>query len=133
MKGPIRLSEALLTALQHLREKREINTVTLRCSDAPDVLIAEAEGNLTHEELVQALPVDEPRLVLHELAFASPEGTRKHAQLLIFWMPPAAGEQEDTYTAGFTALKEHLTDVRVHLTARRANQLEYRRLVSLAG
>ncbi|MFC9585683.1 cofilin family protein [Streptomyces yangpuensis] len=133
MKGPIRLSEALLAALQHLRERREINTVTLRYSDAPAVLVPEAEANLTHEELVQALPVDEPRLVLHELAFASPEGTRKHAQLLIFWMPPAAGEQEDAYTAGFTALKEHLPDVHVHLTARRANQLEYRRLVALAG
>ncbi|MFC9817017.1 hypothetical protein ACFVJM_33715 [Streptomyces virginiae] len=94
----------------------------------PDV-----EANLTHEELVLALPADEPWLVLHELAFASPEGTRKHAQLLIFWMPPAAGEQEETYMAGFTALKEHLPDVRVHLTARRTGHLAYRRLVALAG
>ncbi|AQT70709.1 MULTISPECIES: cofilin family protein [Streptomyces] len=133
MRSPVRLSEGLLAALRHLRERREINTVTLRYADAPAVLVPEAEGNLTHEELVQALPADEARLVVHELAFASPEGTRRHTWLLILWMPSAAGAQEQSYTAGFTALKEHLPDVRVHLTARRADQLAYRRLVALAG
>ncbi|MFE9637201.1 hypothetical protein [Streptomyces sp. NPDC006463] len=38
-----------------LRETREINTVILRDSGAPGVLVPEVEGNLTHEELVQAL------------------------------------------------------------------------------
>ncbi|MFJ6785743.1 cofilin family protein [Streptomyces yangpuensis] len=127
------LSEGSLAALQHLREKREINTVTLRYADVPDVLIPEVEVNLTEEELVQVLPTDEPRLVAHELCFASPEGTRRHAQLLIFWMPPPAGEQEEAYSAGFTALKECLPDVHVHLTARRADQLAYRRLVAMVG
>ncbi|MFD9520711.1 hypothetical protein [Streptomyces sp. NPDC059979] len=83
---------------------------------------------------MQALPADEPRLVVHELSFASPDGTRRHAQLLIFWMPPDASEQEEeAFTAGFTALKEFLPDVHVHLTARRADQLGYRRLVALAS
>ncbi|MFC9816990.1 hypothetical protein ACFVJM_33575 [Streptomyces virginiae] len=102
-------------------------------TDAPGVLVPEVEGNLTQEELVQVLPADEPRLVAHELCFASPEGTRRHEQLLIFWMPPAAGEQEEAYSAGFTELKERLPDVHVHLTARRTDQLAYRRLVALAG
>ncbi|MFI8341872.1 hypothetical protein ACIF8W_17635 [Streptomyces sp. NPDC085639] len=48
-------------------------------------------------------------------------------------MPPDAGEQEEGYTAGFTALKEHLPDIHVHLIARRADQLACRRLVALAG
>ncbi|MGW7438763.1 cofilin family protein [Streptomyces sp. NPDC054849] len=133
MTSPTGLSEGSLEALHHLREKREINTVTLRYADVPGVLVPEVEGNLTHDELVQALPADEPRLVVHELSFASPEGMRRNAQLLIFWMPPDAGEQEETYTAGYSALKEFLADVHVHLTARRADQLEYRRLVALAG
>ncbi|MFI8392876.1 hypothetical protein [Streptomyces sp. NPDC085540] len=127
------LSERSLAALYHLREKREINTVTLRYAEFPGVLVPEVEGNLTHDELVQALPADEPRLVVHELSFASPEGMRRNEQLLIFWMPPDAGEQEETYTAGYTALKEYLADVHVHFTARRADQLEYRGLVALAG
>ncbi|MER5567300.1 cofilin family protein [Streptomyces goshikiensis] len=133
MSNPAGLSEDSLAALHHLREKRDINTVTLRYTDVPGVLVPEVEGNLTHDELVHALPADEPRLVVHELAFASPDGTRRHAPLLIFWMPPGASAQEETYTAGFTALKETLPDVHIHLTARRADQLKYRRLVALAS
>ncbi|MFE6905529.1 cofilin family protein [Streptomyces erythrochromogenes] len=133
MSSPIDLSEGSLAALQHMREQREINTVILRYAGTQEVLVPEIEGNLTHDELVQSLPADEPRLVVHELAFASSEGARKHAQLLIFWMPPDAREQEQAYTDGFTALKDFLPDAHVHLTARRASQLEHRRLVALAG
>lgn len=133
MSSPIGLSEGCVAAIQHLRELREINTVVLRYADPPDLLVPELEANLTHDELVQGLPSDEPRLVLHELSFASPEGTRRNELLLVFWMPPAAGEREETYTAGYSALKEYLADVHVHLTARRADQLAYRRLVALAG
>ncbi|MGR4880329.1 hypothetical protein ACIPUC_12940 [Streptomyces sp. LARHCF249] len=133
LSSPISLSQASLDALHHLREKREVNTVTLCYADVAGVLVPEVEGNLTHDELVQTLPPDEPRLVVHELSFASPEGMRRNAQLLIFWMPPDAGAQEEAYTAGYTVLKEHLPDVHVHLTARRTDQLEYRRLVALAG
>lgn len=133
MSSPIALSENSLAALHHLREKREVNTVILRYADMPEVLDADLEGNLTHEELVQALPADQPRLVVHELCFATPEGTRRNSLLLIFWMPPDASAQEEAYTAGYNALKDYLADVHVHLTARRADQLEYRRLVALAG
>ncbi|WP_327732779.1 cofilin family protein [Streptomyces nojiriensis] len=132
MSSPTGLSDGSLAALDHLREKRDINTVTLRYADVPGLLVPEVEGNLTHEELVQALPADEPRLVVHELSFASPDGTRRHAQLLIFWLPPDTREWEEAYTDGFTALKEFLADVHVHLTARRADQLDYPRLVALA-
>ncbi|MFD7557411.1 hypothetical protein ACFV9E_23090 [Streptomyces sp. NPDC059835] len=48
-------------------------------------------------------------------------------------MQAGAGAQEEAYTAGYAVLKEYLPDVRVHLTAGRADQLEYRRLVALAG
>ncbi|MFB6477434.1 hypothetical protein ACFCXF_03115 [Streptomyces virginiae] len=132
MSTPITLSEGCRDAIRHLKETREINTVILRFA-TPGVLVAEVEGNLTHGELVAALPADQARLVVHELAFASPEGARRHEQLLVLWMPTGAGAQEEAFTAGYTALKEHLTDVRVHLTARRADQLEYRRLVASAG
>ncbi|MFE2323788.1 hypothetical protein ACFXD5_07675 [Streptomyces sp. NPDC059385] len=134
MTSPVVLSEGCREALLHLRETREINTVILRFADTPGVLVVEVEGNLTHEELVAALSADAARLVVHELSFATPEGSRRHAQLLVLWMPTAADAQEDAaYTAGYTALKEYLLDVHVHLTARRTDQLEYRRLVALAG
>lgn len=139
MTSPIGLSEGCLQALQHLRETREINTVILRLDESPDVLMleVEVEGNLTHDELVSALPADEARLVVHELSFATSDGARRHEQLLVLWMPRNAGEREeaytDGYTDGYTALKEYLLDVRVHLTARQADQMAYERLVALAG
>lgn len=133
MSSPIGLSEGCLDGLHHLRETREINTVILRFADTPGVLVVEVEGNLTHEELVSALPSDEARLVVHELSFATPEGARRREQLLVLWVPAGAGSQEEAYTAGYTALKDHLPDAHVHLTARRTHQLEYRRLVALAG
>ncbi|MFD9303413.1 cofilin family protein [Streptomyces sp. NPDC060048] len=133
MSSPISLAEGCLDALQHFRETREINTVILRFADSPGVLVPEVEGNLTHDELVRALPADEARLVVYELPFATPEGARRHQQLLILWTPPGAGGQEEAYTAGYSALQEHLSDVHVHVKAGQADQLEYQRLVALAG
>ncbi|MFD9006471.1 hypothetical protein ACFV0T_36940 [Streptomyces sp. NPDC059582] len=133
MNTPTGLSEDGVGALQHLKETRGINTVILSYRDTADDLALEVEGNLTHDELIQALPADEPRLVVHELSFASAEGTRRNVRLVIFWIPALAGGQEEAYTAGYTALKEFLTDVHVHVTARRREHLDYRRLVALAG
>ncbi|EFL19489.1 predicted protein [Streptomyces sp. C] len=130
MSGPVLLSQGCLDALHHLKEKRDVNTALLRLED--DVLAAEAEANWTHDELLQALPAAEPRLVVHELSFATPTGTRRHEPLLILWMPPPAGTREEAYTAAYTTLQEALTEVRVHLTARHRDQLAYLRLVHLA-
>ncbi|GLX27334.1 hypothetical protein [Streptomyces lavendulae] len=47
-------------------------------------------------------------------------------------MPPGAAAREDACEAGYGALKEFLTEVHVHLTARHTEQLGYRRLVALA-
>ncbi|MFI5639456.1 hypothetical protein ACIA8H_18850 [Streptomyces goshikiensis] len=131
MSSPAGLTEEGLDALQRLKERREVNTVIFRRTESP-ALELELEGNLTHDELVQALPSDQARLIVHELAFASKEGTRRHAQLLILWVPTAGGRQEESYRAGYTALKGFLAEVHVHLTARATDQLEYRRLVALA-
>ncbi|WP_405533739.1 cofilin family protein (plasmid) [Streptomyces avidinii] len=133
MTSPIGLTAGCRDALHHLRQTREINTVVLRFAETPGVLAPELEGNLTHDELVSALPADQARLVVHELSFATPQGARRHELLLVLWMPADAEAQEETYTAGYTFLKQHLPDVHVHLTARRQDQLEYRRLVALAG
>ncbi|MFE1546339.1 hypothetical protein [Streptomyces sp. NPDC058718] len=128
------LSDGASEALWHMKETREINVVVLRRADRADLLVVEVEANLTHDELLRALPVQEPRLVVYELSFASREGARRHEQLLILWRPTAAGGdggQEDGYTAAYDSLKEFLGDVRVHLTAEDTDQLEYQTLVAL--
>ncbi|MFK0047471.1 hypothetical protein ACIQU4_25825 [Streptomyces sp. NPDC090741] len=133
MSAPAGLFPECVDALRRLKETRETNTVILHYRRAPGVLEAKAEANLTHDELIAALPADAAPLVVHELCFAGPDGARRREQLLILWMPRANGwGQEATYTAGFAALKAFLADVRVHLTPRRTDELEYRRLVALA-
>ncbi|MEV0987894.1 hypothetical protein [Streptomyces sp. NPDC049949] len=134
MSSRVCLSAEAMEALRHMKETREINTVVLRRADLAGALVVEVEANLTQEELLQALPVGEPRLVVHELSFGSREGARRHEQLLILWQPAAAGGgQMDSYAAAYAALKDCLADARVHLIAERTDQLEYRKLVALVG
>ncbi|MFD3557568.1 hypothetical protein ACFWWA_36550 [Streptomyces goshikiensis] len=119
-----------LVALRHLREAREVDTVILRLA-AEEGLTLDLEGYLTDEELLDSLPTDQARLVVHDLPFAR-EGTRRHEFLLIFWAPPAAPGQEKPYNLGYAELKEFLTWVHVHLVATAKEQLQYRRLVAQA-
>ncbi|MFD9520722.1 cofilin family protein [Streptomyces sp. NPDC059979] len=133
MSTRIGLSPEGAGALQHVKDRRDVNTVIFRCTQTPRALVLEREGNLTHDELVQALPPDAARLVVYELAFATPEGSRKHETLLILWMPSNADAQEEAWTPAYETVKEVLPNVHVHLTARRPEHLEYRRLVALAG
>ncbi|MGW7313519.1 hypothetical protein [Streptomyces sp. NPDC054865] len=72
MSKPISLAPEGIDALQPLTCRRDVNTVIFRCAQAPRAsLILEREGNLTHDELVRALPIDTARLAVHELAFAT--------------------------------------------------------------
>lgn len=118
-----------------MKETREINTVVLRRTDPGNTLVLEVEANLTHEELLQALPLEEPRLVVHELSFASQDGARRHERLLILWQPTAAegSGPEVGYAAAHSSLMEFLADVHVHLTVEHTDQLEYRRLVAMVS
>ncbi|MEW2416913.1 hypothetical protein AB0953_24730 [Streptomyces sp. NPDC046866] len=145
MNSPCVFSEGSLQAFRRLAERRDVNTVILQRQGtaggrAVEVEV-EVEANLTHEELLEALPADEPRLVVHELAFATPDGTRHNEPLLIFWDPVSAmdqhqdqdQDQDQAYAAAFTALQTHLETSRVHLKVRQADELEYRKLAALAS
>ncbi|MFJ4776699.1 cofilin family protein [Streptomyces sp. NPDC088762] len=133
MSSPIAVSDDCLHALHRLRERRDVNTVILRHDDAEDTLVLELEGNLTHDEVLQALPPDEPRLLAHELSFATSEGMRRNERLLIFWCPAAAGEQGQPYSAGRAVLEELLEGTHLRLQASQREELEYGRLVGQVG
>ncbi|GAA0270347.1 hypothetical protein GCM10010302_04900 [Streptomyces polychromogenes] len=128
----INLSPGCLKALRDLRETRQINTVVMCTTGTSQVLVAEVEANLTHDELLQVLPELEARLIVYELSFAGKDGAHRHERLLILWMPHAAVERQDDYTGAYDTLKDALADVRIHLTARRPDHLAYQRLVALA-
>ncbi|MBT2482370.1 cofilin family protein [Streptomyces sp. ISL-94] len=129
MSTSITVSDDCLHALHRLRERRDVNTVILRHDDAEDGLVLELEGNLTHDEVLQALPADEPRLVAHELTFATSAGMRRSERLLILWCPAAAGEQEQPYSAGRAVLEELLEGTHLRLRASQREELAYSRLV----
>lgn len=81
------VDDRCISALWELKGKREVNTVICRLSDALDTCVVERQGNLTHDELLSALPAHEPRLVVHDLAFATADGARRNRILLISWLP----------------------------------------------
>ncbi|MFI6417265.1 hypothetical protein ACIBG6_07610 [Streptomyces sp. NPDC050842] len=131
MSIPVRVAESCLEACRHVKELRDVNTAVLELDSG--ALVPETEANWTQDELLQNLPTDQARLIVHELSFATPNGARRHERLLIGWLPPDASAQELVYTAGYEALKEALPDVSVHVIARNEGQLAYPRLVALAN
>lgn len=130
MSNPSGLSPEAVEAFYRLKGQRDVNTLILHCVPESQTLSFHLEGNLTHDELLQALPPGEACLVVHELSFASREGSRRHETLLILWAPSGADEQ-DSWTAAYTALKESLTGTCIPVIASQKNQLDYRRLVAL--
>ncbi|MGW2305974.1 cofilin family protein [Streptomyces sp. NPDC001809] len=119
------------SAFRHVKEQRNVNTAVLAL--AGDVLVVETEANWTPEELVARVPADQSRLILHEVPYATPTGARRHAHLLIWWMPAPARDQEAAYRAAFDALKNQHAEAPIHLIARIREHLAYPRLVALAG
>ncbi len=76
-------------AFHDVRTKRDVNAVVYRLNSALDGITVESQGNVTHEELVAALPVDQPRIVLYELAYATSDGTRRNELVMVSWVPEA--------------------------------------------
>ncbi|MEU6313646.1 cofilin family protein [Streptomyces sp. NPDC047014] len=126
----VRVGDSCLDAYRHLKEHRDVNTVVFAI--ASGVLEAETSANWTHDELLGSLPGDQPRLILHELPFATATGARRHELVLVSWMPGGESRDDAAYTAGYEALKELFTEAHVHLTARQPAHLAYDRLVALA-
>ncbi|MFF0277772.1 hypothetical protein [Streptomyces sp. NPDC004330] len=131
MNSPaIRLADSCPEAFRRVKEHRDVNTVVLRLTGG--TLDVEAEANWTPEELIASLPPDQARLLVHEVPYATRAGARRHAHLLIWWMPATAAEDEAAYAPAYEILKTQCIDVPVHLIARISTQLAYPRLVALA-
>ncbi|MER7764320.1 hypothetical protein [Streptomyces sp. NPDC097619] len=126
----VKLADTCPEAFRRVKEQREVNTVVLHLDGGALEVVEEA--NWTPEELIAALPADQPRLLVHEVPYATHEGARRHAHLLIWWMPAPAGASEAAYEQAFDVLKEQCSDMPVHVIARTPEHLAYPRLVALA-
>ncbi|MFE2301724.1 hypothetical protein ACFXAW_26475 [Streptomyces sp. NPDC059445] len=133
MSNHISVDDTCVSAFWELKGKREVNTVLYRLSDALDTCVVERRANLTHDELLSALPAHEPRLVLLDLAFASVDGARRNKILLISWVPRGITPQhEAAYAHGRAALLRRLDGSLLTVRATDSADLDYHRLVSEA-
>lgn len=114
MSGHIVVDDSCISAFRELKGRRDINAVIYRLSDSLESVVFDAEGNLTHDELVHALPVDEPRYVFYDLLFASADGARQEKIVLISWCPArATAEEKLAHSSGYRALRDLLEGVQV--------------------
>jgi cofilin len=80
------------------------------------------------------LPADEPRYVVHDLIFATVDGTRQEKVVLISWCPARTKDEERTaHSSGCNALRNLLDGVQVYVQATDLSDVEYEALVSRAS
>ncbi|MFF4902906.1 hypothetical protein [Streptomyces sp. NPDC001068] len=134
MSGDIPVDDSCISIFQELKSRRDINTVIYRLSDTLETVVPDFKGNLTHDELLKALPADEPRYVVHYLLFATADGTRHERVVLISWCPAGTKTEETiAHSSGYNTLRSLLDRVQVHLEATHLSDVEYEALVSRAS
>ncbi|MET8537932.1 actin depolymerization factor/cofilin-like domain-containing protein [Streptomyces sp. NPDC005065] len=131
MSSGIPVEDSCTKAFHELKSKRHVNTVIYRLSDNLETVIPDFKGNLTHGELLQALPATETRFVVYDLVFATADGTRKEKIVLISWCPEAAEiEQRIAHSTSRNTLRDLLDSVQVYVQATALSDVEYDELVS---
>ncbi|MFG2982275.1 actin-binding ADF family protein [Streptomyces sp. NPDC048258] len=134
MSSGISVEESCVAAFRELTGNRDVNTVIYRLSDDLASVVPEFEGNLTHDELLEALPAGEPRLVAYELAFAAADGARRNEIVLISWSPEGtAAEQRTVLASGCQALRDALDRINLCVQATGLADVQYDELVSRAS
>ncbi|MFE4823896.1 actin-binding ADF family protein [Streptomyces sp. NPDC056704] len=134
MSGGISVDDSCISAFQELKSRRDINTVIYRLSDNLETVIPEAKGNLTHDEVLKALPADEPRYIVNDLLFATADGTRQEKIVLISWCPAGTSAEERTaHSFGYSTLQNLLDGIQVYVQATDLSDVTYEALVSRAS
>ncbi|MGW1759700.1 actin-binding ADF family protein [Streptomyces mirabilis] len=134
MSGGTPVDDSCVSAFQELKSRRDINTVIYRLSDSLETVIPDFEGNLTHDELLKALPADESRYAVHDLLFATADGTRQEKVVLISWCPAGTkAEERVAHSSGCSTLRNLLDGVQVYVQATDLSYVTYEALVSRAS
>ncbi|MFF1516069.1 hypothetical protein [Streptomyces sp. NPDC058305] len=133
MTSEVTVEDDCISAYWELKAKRDVNTVICRLDDGFTTCRVERLGNLTPDELVLTLPVNEPRLAFYDLPFATVDGTRQSRVLLVSWLPEKATSQSRAaYSQAVCALVDKLDGSELSVRAREAADLAYDRLASHA-
>lgn len=130
----ITVDDSCLSAFQELKSKRELNTVVYRLDEPGVTVVVENEANLTHEEMLESLPADEPRFVVYGLQHAAADGARRNDIVMIFWIPDRAlPALKSAYSSAYDVLKDLLDGIQIHVRAAALSHLSYHELVALAA
>jgi cofilin len=125
------VDDSCISAFQELKSRRDINTVIYRLSDSLETVIPDFEGNLTHDELLKALPAGVSRYVVYDLLFATAAGTRQEKVVLISWCPARTeAEERIAHSCGYSTLRNLLDGVQVYVKATDLSDVGYEALVS---
>ncbi|MEU5324593.1 hypothetical protein AB0G67_48995 [Streptomyces sp. NPDC021056] len=81
MSSAVAVEDSVIPAFQELK-LRKVNMVFYRLSDDLSAITPDTKGTWTHDELLEQLPSDEPRFVVHDLTFAK-EGSSRSKIVLI--------------------------------------------------
>ncbi|MDX3771392.1 actin depolymerization factor/cofilin-like domain-containing protein [Streptomyces sp. NBC_01707] len=131
MSGGIPVEDSCIKAFHELKSKRNVNTVIYRLSDNLETVVPDFKGNLTHDELLKALPAAETRFVVYDLVFATADGTRKEKIVLISWCPESVKvEQKIAHSTTCSKVHNLLDGVQVYVQATDLTDVEYDELVS---
>ncbi|MFD3471440.1 hypothetical protein ACFWWM_34875 [Streptomyces sp. NPDC058682] len=134
MSIDITVDDSCIGAFQELNSKRDINTVIYRLNATMDRIVPCFQGNLTHEELLEAMPASDLRFVVYDLPFAAPDGARRRTVAMISWCPGSLdATQQAACAAGYSALRDALDGVEVFVEATKTSDLEYQKLVPRAA
>ncbi|OKK22072.1 hypothetical protein AMK16_02310 [Streptomyces sp. CB00455] len=131
MSTGITVEDSCVSAFQELRSKRNVNTVIYKLGEGPDRVVLDYKGNLTHEELLRSLPAAEPRFVVYDLAFATPDGARWNKTMMISWLPEGAdARQQAAHEEAEGILRDLLDGIHLWVRATRPTDLGYDALVA---
>ncbi|MFI1279865.1 cofilin family protein [Streptomyces sp. NPDC020858] len=99
-----------------------------------DRIVLGFQGNLTHDELLQVMPVSDLRFVVLDLHFDAPDGARRNTLAMICWCPESVDTTQQAACAlGYSALRDALDGIEVLVEAADPSDLEYQKLVSQAS
>ncbi|MGW6981116.1 actin-binding ADF family protein [Streptomyces sp. NPDC054932] len=134
MSSAPQIYDSVIPAFMELK-KRSANTVFYRLSDDLSTIVPDYQGKLTHDELLEKLPTDEPRHVVYDLTYTTGEGEGKRTKImLISWCPGGTKtKQRMAHSSSSNTLRSALDGVQMYVQATDPSDIEYDELVARAS
>ncbi|MFB6580511.1 actin-binding ADF family protein [Streptomyces sp. NPDC056402] len=134
MSSGTQVEDSVIDAFKELKTKKT-NTVFYRLSDDLSTIVPDYQGKLTHDELLEKLPRNEPRYVVYDLTYSKGEGEVQRGKIvLISWCPEGTKTQQRmVHSSSYNTLRSTLDGVHMYVQASDLSDVEYDELVARAN